>query len=122
MQVLDPENDGTIGGEDLDWVPATLDVLSGRLALVGEGRRQGWPMAVSQHGVELRLQGQVFALPVISGGPEPECPGAPVGVYDADHIREHGESVITDLASVPARHVLGKGASSIAGQALSCAA
>lgn len=57
VQVLDPENDGTIGGEDLDWVPATLDVLSGRLALVGEGRRQGWPMAVSQHGVEIRLQG-----------------------------------------------------------------
>lgn len=73
-------------------------------------------------GVEIRLQGQIFALPVISGGTEPECPGASVGVYDADHIREHGESVITDLASVPARHVLGRGASSIAGQALSCAA
>ncbi len=122
VEVLDPENDGTIGGEDLDWVPATLDVLSGRLALVGEGRRQGWPMAVSQHGVEIRLQGQIIALPVIGGGPELECPGALVGVYDADHIREHGESVFTDLASVPARHVLGKGASSIAGQALSCAA
>lgn len=96
--VVDPE-EMCIGGGDLRWQVANLDITSGRLALSPVARSLGWPIFLCSDRIEVRKDGRSYFVHWTGHGPEPWHPDVEEwGMYDMREIRKHGDSVFLDLS------------------------
>lgn len=101
VQVVDPD-EMFIGGDDLRWVTANLDICSGRLALTKEARTLGWPIFALDC-IELSHHDRYFHVPCRGDGPEPWKKNEAYifyGVYQVNEIQEHGDSLFLDTTDL----------------------
>ena len=106
IETVDPENDGFIGGDDMGEGLALLDLVTGQVRLVAEGRQAGWPILLWETGVTLWARdGEPRRVAPVKPGPEPALETNIHGRI-LEHVRKHGESYFVDVLSEPGQLLL----------------